>query len=489
MTFALHAAGNAHYGFFRDELYFIVCGRHAQWGYVDQPPVVPLLAAATQMWGASLFLLRLVPAIFAAAAAYVTCVLASEFGGGAFAQVVAALAFLFAPVLLSFGGKVSTDEVGLLTWPLLALLAVRIVKTETPGLWLAFGAVAGVSIESKYSVLFFLIALFVGLASSPERGVLFSRWAAGGALVAAVLTLPNFLWQMHYGFPMWELLQAGAHGKNIIAGPLLYVVQEILITNLFLFAVWAIGLVWLLRTARYRFLGVAYVVLIVEMLALGGKHYYPAAVYPILMAAGGVQIERWTRHAHVARYAVAAWMVISGSVFVPFALPVLPEPQFLAYLSAMQNALHIRRETLATEHERDVSPLPGDYADMHGWPQLAATVQRLYDGLPPSDRAKAVVLASNYGEASAIAFFTPSVPVISGHNQFWLWGTRGFDGSVVIDVNGYCGRSRHLFDSVTLATRFNAPYTIGWETDIPIAICKGIRVPVAQIWPSLKSYE
>ena len=120
-TFALHAVGNPHYGFFRDELYFIVCGQHPQWGYVDLPPVAPLLAAGSQMFGHSLVLLRMVPAFFAAASVYVTCLLAIELGGGAFGQILAALVAFFIPVLMNFGMKVSPDMVGLWLWPLAAL--------------------------------------------------------------------------------------------------------------------------------------------------------------------------------------------------------------------------------------------------------------------------------------------------------------------------------------------------------------------------------
>ena len=103
VVFLVHLFGNAHYGYFRDELYFIICGLHPQWGYVDQPPIVPLLAALSQIFGHSLLLLRIVPALFAAGGVYVTCLLVEEFGGGKFAQVLASLSFLLAGVLLSFG--------------------------------------------------------------------------------------------------------------------------------------------------------------------------------------------------------------------------------------------------------------------------------------------------------------------------------------------------------------------------------------------------
>ncbi len=488
IVFLVHAVGNAHYGFFRDELYFIICGRHPQWGYVDQPPVVPLLAAATQVFGHSLLLLRLVPAFFAAAGVYVTCVLAAEFGGGTFGQALAALTFLFTGVLMSFGTKVGPDEVGLWTWPLLALFVVRIIKGADPRLWMLFGLVAGLSIESKYSVLFLLAAFIAGLLLTPERRFLASLWVGAGACVALVVALPAVLWQAHYGFPMWELLESGQHGKNIIAGPGLYLVQQILITNLFLFPIWVIGFVCLFRDPPNRFLGYAYVVLILEMLAFHGKHYYPANVYPILIAAGGTQIERWTTSLRPLRFAIVAYALVLGPIFVPFSLPILPEKTFLGYQAQIGRALHMSKALLATERNRERTPLPGDWADMHGWPQFAETVRSVYESLPPAERAQAVVVASNYGEASAIEFFTPDVPVISGHNQYWLWGTRGYSGNVIIDVPGDCGGAMHLFKSAQLVTRFNASYTIGWETDIPIMVCRGIRVPLATLWPKLKHY-
>jgi len=484
----VHAVGNPHYGFFRDELYFIICGRHPQWSYVDQPVVVPLLAAATQIFGHSLFLLRLVPALFAAGGAYVTCLLAAEFGAGTFGTVLAALAYLFSGVLLSFGTKVGADEVGLWTWPLLALFVVRIIKGADPRVWIVFGLVAGLSIESKYSVLFLLAAIFLGLLLTPQRRILANAWVGAGACIALIIALPAFVWQAHYGFPMWTLLEGGQHGKNIIASPGLFLFQQILITNLFLFPVWIIGLIWLLRHAPNRFLGYTYVILILEMLAFHGKHYYPANVYPILIAAGGTQIEQWTANLRMLRIAIVAYALVLGPTFVPFSLPILPEQTFLSYQARVMHVLHLSKGVLATERNREVTPLPADWADMHGWPQFARTVEKVYDSLPPDERAQAVVVAGNYGEASAIEFFTPDVPVISGHNQFWLWGTRGYSGNVIIDVPGDCGADQHLFKSARLATRFNAPYTIGWETDIPIMVCRGIRVPLSTIWPEKRLY-
>ncbi|HET9342666.1 MAG TPA: glycosyltransferase family 39 protein [Candidatus Eremiobacteraceae bacterium] len=487
-TFILHALGNPHYGFFRDELYFIMCGRHPDWGYVDQPPVVPLLGAASQALGTSLILLRLVPAFFAAASVYVTCTLAQELGGALFAQIVAAVAACLAPVLMGLGSQLDPDGVGLWLWPLAALFIVRMVKGECPRLWLAVGALFGVCFESKYSVAYFIAALIVAMLLTGERRLLWSKWFAGGVALAALIALANFLWQAAHGFPIVELLRNGQLGKNVMLTPLEFIGQQFVLMNPVLSLVWLAGLVWLLLKPAYRFLGLTYVILMLLMAASHAKSYYPADAYPILIAAGGAAIESWTERARLARPLAAAVFVLAGAVFVPFAMPVLPEQSFIAYSNSVYRALGADQSAMKTENHA-LGSLPQDYADMHGWPELAATVAHVYDELPPADRAKAVAFAQNYGEAAAIEFFAPRVPVVSGHNQYWLWGPRGHDGSVVIDVAGDCGAKQHLFASGVKAATFSAPYVMPYEDGIPIMVCRGLKIPIATLWLSLKHYE
>jgi len=490
-TFALHLVGNPHYGFFRDELYLIICGQHPQWGYVDQPPVTPLLSAATQLFGHSLILLRAVPAFFAGAAVYVTCLLAGELGGGAFAQILGALCVFFSPVLMNFGMKVSPDTPGLWLWPLAALYTLRLAKGADARGWLAVGAAMGVCLQSKYTVVFFLAALLLGLLLTAERKLLFSGWFVAGCALCGLIALPNFLWQAHYGLPMLELLRNAVHGKNILVGPVQYCLQQILINNLFLSLVWIIGLGWLLWNARLRFLGYAYVILMAVMVVLHGKHYYPADVYPYLIAAGGVAIETWTQRWKALKPVLATAAVLLGLVFLPFAMPILPEEGMVAYQERLFGMLHVSRQSVATEHGR-MAPLPQDWADMHGWPELAATVASVYRSLPPADRAQAAIVASNYGEASAIDFFGRPFnlpPVISGHNQYFLWGTHGFSGNVIIDVAGDCGASQHLFASAERAAVFSSPWVMPYEDGIPIMVCRGIQKPLAELWPSVKAYR
>lgn len=483
-----HLLANPHYGFFRDELYFIICGRHPQWGYVDQPPVIPLLAAGSQIFGISLVALRAVSAFFAAASVFVTCRLVQEFGGETFAQVLAAVATALAPILANFGMMVAPDSVGMWAWPLIVLYVVRIARGADPRWWLAVGAVSGVALESKYSAGFFLIAASAGLLATRERRTLRTPWFIGGAVLTVLIALPNVLWQAHYGFPMIELLRNGQNGKNVVLDPVSFLTQQLLLTNPVLALIWIAGFAWALWNPRLRWIALTYAALIAMMIALHAKNYYACDVYPVLFALGAAAIESWSTRVSVVRPALLSIAASAGALLVPFVLPVLPVPQFIAYGNAVSKVLPL--QSLASEHHKQ-SVLPQTYADMHGWPQLAQTVTQVYEGLPARDRARAVIVASNYGEASAIVFFGAGhglPPVLSGHNQYYLWGTHGASGEVVIDVAGDCGAAARLFRSSRKAATFSAPYVMPYEDDMPIMVCRGIKKPLAQVWPGVKDY-
>jgi len=415
---------------------------------------------------------------------FVTCRLVQEFEGGAFAQIFAAICVALAPILANFGMMVAPDSVGLWAWPLIVLYVVRLARGADPRWWLALGAVGGVALESKYSAAFFLFSALVGVALTRTRMVLRTPWFAWGALLAVAIALPNVLWQAHYGFPMMELLRNGRQGKNVTLDPLSFVLQQLVITNPLLALVWIAGLIWAFLIPLARWVAISFVVLLAVMIALHAKSYYACDVYPALFALGAVAVERWTSRARFVRPVAIAAAAVAGFALVPLVLPVLPVKQFIAYRAALSKVLPIG--ATATEHHQQ-SVLPQTYADMHGWPQLARVVARAYDALPPADRRQAVIATSNYGEAAAIEFFA-ALPVISGHNQYFLWGTHGYSGNVVIDVGGDCGRNLHLFRSVRRAATFSAPYIMPYEDRLPIMLCRGIKRPLAQIWPSVNDY-
>lgn len=486
MTLCVHLVANPHYGFFRDELYFIVCGRHPALGYVDQPPLAPLLAAWSQSFGTSLFALRAVPAVCAAGAVYAACLFAAELGGGPFALALTGLVAFAAPEMMAFGERLSPDMIEVWTWPLIALAVLRIVKGGSPRLWLWAGVLTAIAAWSKYSVALFDLSLLAALLLTRERWVLRSWWFAAGALLAVVAILPNAWWQWANGFPMLTLLQ-NDYGKFLLKHPP-FPIQQIMIMSPLLSLVWLIGLYALLRAAQTRFLGLTYLILIAVMWAMDAKNYYPAPIYPYLVAAGGVAIAGWARRRAV-RTAIVAAVVAFALPSTPFVLPVLPIRTFVAYQEALGRlfgiSFHVDRNA-----GNDI-PIQY-YADMTGWPHMAEVVASAYAALPAAERARAAIFAHNFGEASAIDVFGPRLglpPALSGNNTFWIWGPLGYSGDVLIDVNGDAAADRGRFRSVRRVSVIHNPLAMPYENNVPVYLCRGIREPLAALWPKLKNYS
>src|SRR5215469_11478585 len=114
---AIQYAGANHYGFFRDELYYMACGQHLAWGYIDQPPLIALISwLARHLLGDSMVAIRLFPILAGAAVVYLTGLLARELGGGRSAQFLAAAAVLLAPANLAFDSFFSMNAFEPLFW-------------------------------------------------------------------------------------------------------------------------------------------------------------------------------------------------------------------------------------------------------------------------------------------------------------------------------------------------------------------------------------
>jgi len=484
LTLVLHLGGNAHYGFFRDELYFIICGFRPDLGYVDQPPLVPLLAAFSQGLGVSLFALRAIPAVFAALTTYIAARFVVELGGGRFAIVIAALVTTFSPEMLAFGSRLSPDTVEMAVWPLMALLVYRITRGADRRSWLLLAVLTAFGFWSKYSVAFFAVALVIALLCTPQRVVLRSKWFAAAVALCALLIAPNVWWQWHYAFPMLQLLH-NDYDKFMLKWPP-FPLQQIMVMSPLLSIVWLIGLGWLFVNLRTRFLAYAYVALVAMMWAGDAKAYYPAPVYPYLIAAGAVPIERWTGVRYAWRAAIVAIVVAFAVPSTPFVLPVVPMPTFIKYQIVLGNLFHIRFHVQQTTNATPIQY----YADMTGWPQLEKTVAAIYEGLPPRDRARAAIYAHNFGEAGAIDLYGPPdrlPPALSANNTYWLWGTHGESGAVVIDVNGrellpYYRSVRHV---ATFVNTLAMPY----ENDLPIWVLRDPKEPLSKLWPRLKNYS
>jgi Dolichyl-phosphate-mannose-protein mannosyltransferase len=462
---ALLLAVAGRYGYHRDELYFLVASRHLAWGYVDQPPLTPALAGlARLLFGDWLPGLRLLPALAMGALVVVTGLVARELGGGGAPQLLAAACVAASAVTLGTGHLHSTTTYDVLVWAVGLLLLVRLLGTGQRRLWLAIGVVAGVGLLNKATVAQLAAAVLVGLlADRNARRLLASSWLAAGAAVAVALWAPYLAWQAGHGWPQLAIfadLRAtdGGLGAGLAFPPL-----QLPMTNPLLAPLWVAGLLALLRAgwARpWRPLAVAYLVFVAFYTLVGGKPYYAFGFYPVLFAVGGVWLARRREQRG------------QGGLPLRLLLPVLPASTLGAVVKVNEDA----GETFA-------------------WPTYVAQVLRVRDGLPPAERAEAIAVTANYGEAGALARYGGAWgrdAVFSGHNSYWWWGPPGGDGRVVIVVGVADGRAflqRH-FRSVTLATRLDNGHDIGNEEQgRPVWVCRGLIGTWAATWRDWRHYS
>ncbi len=500
-TIAVHLAFNHRFGYYRDELYFIDCARHLAWGYVDQPPLAPLIAWLTAPLGYALWALRLLPALLAGVTVFLACCVARELRGNGFAQALTGLTVAIAPAFLGLGYALSTEVLSPAAWTALIYLTMRLVKTRDERIYLAMAAVVVAGMYAKYSIAACALALGIALALTGNAKLLASRYlAAGIALVVAAL-LPNAIWQISHGLPMLGVLHGDQLNRHALANGVAdesanlalnagyFVATQIAYQNPFYAVVWIAGLFVLARAtpqAEFRFIPVAYALLVVVIVVSIGRGYYMEGFYPTLFAAGSAGIERFSaQRSSWWRPGILVAAALAGAVFAPLALPVLRLPAYMRY----EIAIGLSRPMPPDGTHHLINPL---YADQLGWNAMTRTVAGAYWALPRPVRAQTAIFADRYAYAAAIDFYGPSLglpPVISPNNSYYLWGTRGYSGRSVLAVGAtdYPLLLRSFGSVVQVAVYRNA-YRWILEGPLPIYLCTRPRAPLAAMWPSFKYY-
>jgi len=489
MKLLIQLAGISNYGVFRDELYYMACGEHLGWGYVDQPPLIAFLAwFVRHAFGRSLFALRIGSVAAGAVVVYGTGVLARELGGGRFAQFLAAISLLFAPGYLAFDSFFSMNAFEPLFWLFCAWIVVRILNGASSKWWLAFGAVAGLGLLNKHSMLVFGFALMAGLIISKQGALFRSKWIWIGGAIAFALFFPNLLWEARHGWPQIEVVRNGQLYKNALVSPWRFLAEQIAFLGPLGLPLWLAGLFWLLcrrEGNRFRFLGCAYLIVLVVFIGAGGKSYYPLPAYPLLMAAGGVALEQGTARRRASwRVAYPALLVLGGLFIIPFGVPVLPVDTFLRYSQVLPFSKSV-------EGERDVATaeLPQLYADMFGWDNTAITVAHVYRSLPPAERGDCAILGGNYGEAGAIDYYGPGLGLpkaLGGHNSYYDWGPHSYSGACMIIFGEQSSQFIRFFGDVQFAAMANNAHATPIEQHVPIYICRKPVAPLSVLWPRFK---
>lgn len=477
--FALTLYATGYYHYFRDELYFIACGRNLDWGYVDHPPLVALYARFGEWFGGSLRGFRLIATISGTLRIILTGVIAARLGGGRVAQALACTAVFLAPAYLAIDSILSMNTVEHVIWLAALLIVIEIANGASEKWWLAFGALAGIGLQNKHSMLFLGGAIVLAMLLTPLRRSFARPWIWIGGALAALIFLPNVLWQIRHEWATLELLQNVKNtGKNVVHAPIPFVMQQAMMLNPFSAPLWIAGLVWLFTRREYRVLAWTYVILLVLFIRLEAKDYYLAPIYPMLFAAGAILVTR----KRIATIAVAALVILGGLIAAPLALPILPPERYLAY----QRRLGVEPQVTEVSH---TSEMPQIFADQFGWEEMVRQVAAYYHSLPAEERKKTAIYTANYGQAGAIDVYGPKYGLpraISGHQNYFLWGPRGATGESVILIEREPDPA--MWQSLRqIATRHH-PYAMPSENG-PIWHGRGLKMPIAEVWPGVKHWR
>ena len=477
-TALLHIFTNHRYGFHRDELQFLSDARHLSWGYVSYPPLTPLIEhISLQLFGLSIVGLRLFSVVAQSVVLVLTGLMTRDFSGKRLAQTAAVLAVALSPLPLFQGTQFQYTSFDYLWWVLCGYFVLRLLNTVDPRWWLAIGAVVGVGLMTKYTIVLLLLGILSGFALTANRSLLNNRWFAAGSGISFAIFLPNLLWQAHHGFISLQFLEF-IHQRDVRLGRTdgFLWKQLVVCMNVYAAPLAAIGLRSCWQSPRYRPITSMFAVPFALLLLGKGIFYYLGPAYPILIAAGATAGARWletlpSRRRVALQSAFFAALLGAGAYTCAFVLPLASGGPLMRFALARNDAL---REEL-------------------GWDDLVRTVAAIRNTLTPPQRSDLGIVVGNYGEQGAIEVLGPALGLplpISMTNSAWLRGYPQPPPPTLI-VLGFSRRdAQSAFTDCRLAAHNGNPALNNEESrqHPDIFVCRGPIQPWPEFWKTHQSF-
>jgi hypothetical protein len=470
----IHLLTGTNYELHRDEYLYIAEGDRLDFGFASTPPLTALIARAARLFfGESALAYRFFPALAGAVTVILVGLLVLEFGGRALAVFTACLAYLVSVSYLRMNSMLMPVPFDTFFWVLSALIAVRMLRRNDPKYWKMLGIVWGLAFLNKYAIVFFIVAFLAGLALTPQRKLLASRYFWSGAAIGFVIALPNLVWQFRHSWPvihhMAELQRTQL--VNVSLGN--FLVDQALM-NVHALGLWVAGLIVLLffgKERAWRALGLTFVLCVGSLILARGKSYYTLGLYPPLFAAGAAMLDKYLK----GRKKSLIWVLIAcmslSIPIAPYGLPLLKHDAMADYC---RRALKYSGPSPLRWETGQIHELPQDYADMIGWKKLGDLVIGAYESLPQEERKTCAIYAGNYGEAASILYYGRSAGLpepVCYNDQFLLWTPDSLKFQTLIHVDFDTGDVRKYFESVTLVGTVTNRYAR--EFGLPVLLCRG----------------
>lgn len=481
VTFLLHLLCIGGYGYFRDELYYLECARHFDWGYVDHPPLsVAILKLFTMAMGEALWVVRLPGVLFGCASVVLYGLVAYKLGGNRWAQFLAAVFAGLTPVYAVVSHLYSMNGIDITLWAAAALCWIS--AKDNRKLWIWVGFFCGLALLNKLSGAWLITGIALATLATPRRTELATLFPWLGLGLTSLIFAPHFIWQQEHGWITQEFVRNAAMNKMVPMPPHILIGLQIVVTNPALSVLWIAGIVLVIKYPQYRGTAIPYLlVLVILFVTQRARENYIAPAYIFVAPIGAIWLSEWLAKSKSRTISYSVVTVLLMVFTLSLALPLLPPPVVIkvAEFSPIK----------PPPAERGAkNPLQG-FGDMFGWPEMATAVEEVWNSLPEEERLRTPIYGQNYGESAAVSFFSRDVEgmkVIGRHNNYWIWGPGDWDGQTLIIIGEIGPNLERDFESIELITRLNHPYAVPEEANAPISIARGLKIPVKDFWQKVR---
>lgn len=486
----LFTTGFFSYGIFRDEFYYLACSNRLDLGYVDHPPFsIYILAIWKQLFGESLFSIRLIPAIVSSSSLLMLGIFTRRLGGGRAAIIIAMLAYMFAPIFLGVNTIFSMNTLDFLFWITSAYFLLRIVQENNQKLWIWLGFVVGLGLLNKTSMFWLASGIVLAAISTPLRKDLTSKYPYIAVLIVILIFSPFIIWNIFHDFAHLEFMRNAASRKYGGLTPISFLIDQILILNPLTILIWIPGVYFFCfndEGKKYKAVFFIWIATFLILLINGhSKGEYISPAYQILFAGGAVMIDKWSANRNWIKYTIAVPVLISGLLMSPFARPTLSIEELLKYQSGLG------LEPPSNEGHNLNRNIPQFYADMFGWEEMAQNVSKVYQSVPKDEQQATLVYCSNYGKAGAIEYFSKKYPlpkVICPHNSYWYWWPNTKKTTTIIILGGRIEDHRQALKEVTAVDFYKTEFAMPYENNLTIFIGRGLLRSIDEIRMSEKIF-
>lgn len=448
------------YQMHRDEFLYLEQGHHLAWGFMEVPPLLSIFAWLTHLFGSGFFWVKFWPALFGGLNVLIVGKLVSEMGGKVFAQCLAGVC-LITGSYLRVHYLFQPNFLEIFFWSLSALMLVRYIHSNQNKYVYYLAISLAFSFLSKYSASFFIAGILVGLLLTRESKLLLNRHLYLAIAIAALIILPNLIWQYLHKWPVVTHMKELRETQLQFISPADFLLNQVLM-HLPCFFVWFGGLMWLLFSAaakRYRIIAFIYLTVVTLLAITNGKDYYTLGAYPMLFAAGGVWFEKITEaKMYWLRYVGVVVMLVLFIPIIPLALPVWEPGKLAAYYQKMKlNKTGALKWEDLEQHE-----LPQDFADMISWKELGEKVSKVYSSLPEEDKKRTLIYCRNYALAGATIYHGKGLPQVTTDNaSFLFWMPEKYDVKNILFVGHNIPKTDDMvfqqFESVTVMDSITTP--------------------------------